>query len=205
MIKDIFSVLKLAFLGFFLGVVLVVAGVKTIHYATHASDVPNRGFLMNEMTAESVFALQMQIISLPYGSDLTVYIDSPGGSMAALNALFVLIDANNIHIHSKVLGSSLAASAAANFLVHSDTMEISDAAIIVFHLGSLCDTKDFCHKMSMTDPDPINRAIAESSAQLVKVALKKCVITDEQYGRVLKGDDVFIIGEEANSNKAKCE
>lgn len=158
------------------------------------------GFLFGEITEGSVLKLELQILSLPYGSDLDVYIDSPGGSVMALNTLLTFIKVNNIHVHSHVIASSFCASAAANFLADSDTQDVDNAAIIVYHLGSLGDKR-----LTMNDSDVFIRILARSAAQMVKAARDKCLITKDEYQRVLAGEDVFVLGEEVNYNKLACK
>ncbi len=205
MLDNIFHVLKLIIIGLILGSLVVLSSLKIHEKYLIDHNGPNRDFLRGEITAASALPLALHIAALPYGSDLTVYIDSEGGSVQTLNLLLTLVRFNNIHIHAVVVGSSLVASAAADFAAKADTAEFDPAALIVYHLGEICPVGEECRKLSIQDKDPMLQKIAESSAELVRVALKKCIITEEEFNRVLAGEDVMLIGAEANQNMQKCK
>ena len=197
--------IKFILIGLVIGALISIPVLKLAHKVTPKTD--NIMIFAGELNDQSAFRMIVKMISLPFGSDLIVYVNSPGGSIAALENLFLIAKLNNIHIHAKSVGPAWVASAAAIFFVKADTMEIDPATIFVFHLGEVCvngDPNGNCHKLSLTAKDPIERHIANSTAAMNKTALDKCVITPEEYKHVLAGEDVYVSGQEAINNMKKC-
>lgn len=206
-IKSTYSYIEHNLVYVLLGIVL--GALVFISYVRIDSKVvsPQHNVMIfrGELDLKSTYQMLVKIASLPYGSDLDVYIDSPGGSIACLETLFLAIKVNGIVVHAHTYGPALAASAAAIFMIKADTMDIDPATIFVFHLGSMCPTDNECHPMSVDAKDITERYMARSTAALNKVALDKCMITKEEYDQVLAGQDVFVSGTEVLSNMMSCK
>lgn len=203
-IKDI-SVrsLELVILGILIGTVSIIIGLKASHYL-YPPKPKNTMIFYGELNGTTVLPMIGKVTSLPFGSDLDVYINSPGGSILALEMLFLAIKANDIHIHSHAVGPALVASAAAIFFVKSDTMDVDPATIFVFHLGSICHVGQECHPMSLNSEDLSEKFMAQSTAELNRVALERCLITKEDYDLILQGEDLTVMGRTVINNMANC-
>ena len=198
------NIIKVILVLFISGIILSLMPFPSVDFINHV--LTHRvAYLSNEMTMQSVQQLENDMKSLLPGETLDVYINSPGGQIAALAQLLSIKKIFDVRINAIVVGQNLAASAAADFLNNADTLDIADSAIIVYHTGYTCDsTGVFCKRLMINDPDPMLAAVAQASLEEVKKALKRCIITKDEFDRVAAGQDVFITGAEANQNMEDC-
>jgi len=136
------------------------------------------------------------------GGTIRVNIDSNGGLVIVGNAMINLAKTHHIRTECTVGSGKFAMSMAAIFLIHCDSVNVHNNALILFHQpyyivtatapnGQVIETK-------VHDGVESQRALRYGVGAIIQHALGM-----EKYAIYLNGGDVFISGSEFNANMSK--
>lgn len=166
--------------------------------------------LSGRVTEESVKETVKTITEAGLGDTIVVRIRSEGGYVYAAERVLYAMDHSRARV--KVLVDLYAASAAAYLFSHANDQEVSNNAIILYHRPSKCvkrmvitmlipfkeEEQIVCTKLVDTDNGPLDQETLALHKKLLKEALDKHIIDQNEYNRVEKGEDVEVLGSEIN-------
>jgi hypothetical protein len=169
--------------------------------------------LVGEMSEISVLPVVAAIASNQDNNTLYIYINSPGGDLAA----FVMIQQALNHHKGTVIAvlksGETAASAAAMVFVLADKQVIEEGGLFMMHRPSTlvncknpsAPTTETCDmKKVPLEGGWQNHYVNEVVMNVVKIAIKKCLIPASDYGRILAGEDVYHTSGELLEAKKSC-
>lgn len=142
-----------------------------------------------------------------------LYIDSPGGEVAAYLDIKTALDMHHGKVIAVLTLGHMAASAAAMTFIAADGFIIKPGSMFMLHRASqfvncknpATPTIETCEMKKMDDNDGIFAKWAnEMVMSVVQQAINRCLIPQSDYARVLKGEDVYHTGNEIIQELKKC-
>lgn len=166
--------------------------------------------LYGPMTYESVMSVAYTLKEAKSTDTVIIDINSPGGNLAAFAQLLELRRSFTGHLIVTVRIGSMAASAAALFLTVADEVQVELGSTVMYHLPSSCIVDEKkpeernCKKIYPNTTDASEKWAVELDLELIRLAIQRCILNQQDYDKIVAGDDVSKSGREIIKSMRSC-